>query len=112
MRDDGEHYTITATVKNEAVPCMRFCRSMCVTMNQNSRCATTAFVRLRRFHSVQMRRVTSRSPCPKAALEIVDDTGTRRVDSRSFTFFVGTSQPDDRSAELLGTRPVAVELKL
>ena len=24
----------------------------------------------------------------------------------------GTSQPDDRSAELLGTRPVAVELKL
>ena len=49
---------------------------------------------------------------PKAALEIVDDTGTRRVDSRSFTFFIGTSQPDDRSAELLGTRPVAVELKL
>lgn len=55
MRDDGEHYTITATVKMRAVPCMRFCRSMCVTMNQNSRCATTAFVRLRRFHSVQMR---------------------------------------------------------
>ena len=49
---------------------------------------------------------------PKTALEIVDDTGTRRVDSRSFTFFVGTSQPDDRSAELLGIRPVAVELKL
>ena len=86
---------------------MRFCRSMCVTMNQNSRCATTAFVRLSRFHSVHVEITV-----PKAALEIVDDTGTRRVDSRSFTFFVGTSQPDDRSAELLGTRPVAVELKL
>lgn len=70
MRDDGEHYTITATVKNEAVPCMRFCRSMCVTMNQNSRCATTAFVRLRRFHSVQMRRVTSRSPCRRPRLKL------------------------------------------
>ena len=112
MRDDGEHYTITATVKNEgcavheilqiyvrdnesefAVRNHSLCAFKPVSLGANETCDVEITV-------------------PKAALEIVDDTGTRRVDSRSFTFFVGTSQPDDRSAELLGTRPVAVELKL
>lgn len=112
MRDDGEHYTITATVKNEgcvvheilqvyvrdnesefAVRNHSLCAFKAVSLGANETCDVEITV-------------------PKAALEIVDDTGTRRVDSRSFTFFVGTSQPDDRSAELLGTRPVAVELKL
>lgn len=112
MRDDGEHYTITATVKNEgcavheilqayvrdnesefAVRNHSLCAFKAVSLGANETCDVEITV-------------------PKTALEIVDDTGTRRVDSRSFTFFVGTSQPDDRSAELLGTRPVAVELKL
>lgn len=112
IRDDGEHYTITATVKNEdcavheilqvyvrdnesefAVRNHSLCAFKAVSLGANETCDVEITV-------------------PKAALEIVDDTGTRRVDSRSFTFFVGTSQPDDRSAELLGTRPVAVELKL
>lgn len=112
MRDDGEHYTITATVKNEgcvvheilqvyvrdnesefAVRNHSLCAFKAVSLGANETCDVEITV-------------------PKAALEIVDDTGTRRVDSRSFTFFVGTSQPDDRSTELLGTRPVAVELKL
>lgn len=112
MRDDGEHYTITATVKNEgcvvheilqvyvrdnesefAVRNHSLCAFKAVSLGANETCDVEITV-------------------PKAALEIVDDAGTRRVDSRSFTFFVGTSQPDDRSAELLGTRPVAVELKL
>lgn len=112
MRDDGEHYTITATVKNEgcavheilqiyvrdnesefAVRNHSLCAFKAVSLGANETCDVEITV-------------------PKAALEIVDDTGTRRIDSRSFTFFVGTSQPDDRSAELLGTRPVAVELKL
>lgn len=112
MRDDGEHYTITATVKNEgcvvheilqvyvrdnesefAVRNHSLCAFKAVSLGANETCDVEITV-------------------PKAALEIVDDTGTRRVDSRSFTFFIGTSQPDDRSAELLGTRPVAVELKL
>ena len=112
MRDDGEHYTITATVKNEdcavheilqvyvrdnesefAVRNHSLCAFKAVSLGANETCDVEITV-------------------PKTALEIVDDTGTRRVDSRSFTFFVGTSQPDDRSTELLGTRPVAVELKL
>lgn len=112
MRDDGEHYTITATVKNEgcvvheilqvyvrdnesefAVRNHSLCAFKAVSLGANETCDVEITV-------------------PKTALEIVDDTGTRRIDSRSFTFFVGTSQPDDRSAELLGTRPVAVELKL
>ena len=54
---------------------------------------------------------------PDRALEIVDDSGERRVDSRSFTLYVGVSQPDapqlcadrhasggDRAAALSGRR--------
>lgn len=49
---------------------------------------------------------------PDAALEIVDDRGERRVDSRNFTLFVGVSQPDARSCALTGTRPAEIELHI
>lgn len=49
---------------------------------------------------------------PDAALEIVDDRGERRVDSRSFTLFVGVSQPDAHSCALTGTRPAEIELHI
>ena len=49
---------------------------------------------------------------PDRALEIVDDSGERRVDSRSFTLYVGVSQPDARSCVLTGTRPAEIALQL
>ena len=49
---------------------------------------------------------------PDRALEIVDDSGERRVDSRSFTLYVGVSQPDAHSCALTGTRPAEVALQL
>ena len=49
---------------------------------------------------------------PDRALEIVDDSGERRVDSRSFTLHVGVSQPDARSCALTGTRPAEIALQL
>ena len=49
---------------------------------------------------------------PDRALEIVDDGGERRVDSRSFTLYVGVSQPDARSCALTGTRPAEIALQL
>lgn len=49
---------------------------------------------------------------PDRALEIVDDSGERRVDSRSFTLYVGVSQPDARSCALTGTRPAEIALQL
>ena len=49
---------------------------------------------------------------PDRALEIVDDSGGRRVDSRSFTLYVGVSQPDARSCALTGTHPAEIALQL
>lgn len=49
---------------------------------------------------------------PDRALEIVDDSGERRVDSRSFTLYVGVSRPDARSCALTGTRPAEIALQL
>ena len=49
---------------------------------------------------------------PDRALEIVDDSGERRVDSRSFTLYVGVSQPDARSCALTGTHPAEIALQL
>ena len=49
---------------------------------------------------------------PDRALEIVDDSGERRVDSRSFTLYVGVFQPDARSCALTGTHPAEIALQL
>lgn len=47
-----------------------------------------------------------------AAMNVVDERGERRIDSRNFKLFVGTSQPDDRSAVITGKRPVELDIKL
>ncbi len=49
---------------------------------------------------------------PDAALEIVDDRGERRVDSRSFTLFVRRFAARRRIAALTGTRPAEIELHI
>ena len=43
---------------------------------------------------------------------VMDEAGKRFVDGRHFTFYVGFSQPDEKSVELMGERPVEVALKL
>lgn len=40
----------------------------------------------------------------KKALEVVDEDGKRKLDSKRFTFYVGCSQPDARSEELTGRK--------
>ncbi len=67
------------------------------------------------FHPVSFAGAESKTVeifVPDTAVTVVDDCGVRRVDSHSFTLFVGISQPDARSCALTGTQPVAVELHL
>ena len=42
----------------------------------------------------------------RTALEVVDEEGVRRMDGERFLFYVGVSQPDERSVALTGHRPV------
>ena len=49
---------------------------------------------------------------PASALTIVDEEGRRYVDGTHFGLYVGISQPDERSAELTGTRPMKIEITL
>lgn len=49
---------------------------------------------------------------PASAMEAVNEEGTRLVDSDEFTLYVGTSQPDKRSAEFTHTTPVELKIKL
>lgn len=49
---------------------------------------------------------------PAAALTIVDEEGKRYVDGTHFTLYVGCSQPDARSVELTGKKPVVVKIEL
>ena len=44
------------------------------------------------------------------ALQIVDNDGIRRKDGNRFMIWVGGSQPDGRSVELLGQRPLCCEV--
>lgn len=42
------------------------------------------------------------------AFQIVDNSGTRRKDGGKFAVYAGGSQPDDRSAALLGKKPLSI----
>ncbi len=49
---------------------------------------------------------------PADAFTVVDSEGIRKVDGSQFLFYVGTSQPDERSRMLLGAAPVRVKWAL
>lgn len=44
------------------------------------------------------------------ALSLIDEAGQRVLEPGLFRIFVGGSQPDARSVELLGREPLAVDL--
>ncbi len=48
----------------------------------------------------------------KKAMTIVDEEGRRYVDSDQFSLYVGTSQPDQRSIELMKVSPVEIPVHL
>ena len=49
---------------------------------------------------------------PADALTVVDEEGRRYVDGKRFSLYIGTSQPDERSAALTGMRPVRIDIVL
>lgn len=48
----------------------------------------------------------------KRAMTAVDEEGERYVDSKTFSLYVGTSQPDSRSVALTGRVPVEIDVNL
>ncbi|WP_160692474.1 glycoside hydrolase family 3 C-terminal domain-containing protein [Clostridium sp. C2-6-12] len=48
----------------------------------------------------------------KRAFEAVNDEGERILDSKKFKLFVGISQPDNRSVQLTGIKPLEAEILL
>lgn len=49
---------------------------------------------------------------PGQAFEVVDESGARISDGTHFMLYVGCSQPDEKSRELLGVSPVAVPVEI
>ena len=46
----------------------------------------------------------------KKSFEVVDNKGNRLIDSKKYKLYVGISQPDNRSIELLGIKPIEYEI--
>lgn len=46
----------------------------------------------------------------KKSFEVVDNKGNRLIDSKRYKLYVGISQPDNRSIELLGIKPIEYEI--
>lgn len=61
-----------------------------------------------RVHLEPGERRTFRIPVSPLAFTVVDDEGKRFADGSEFMLYVGCSQPDARSAELTGKKPVEV----
>jgi len=49
---------------------------------------------------------------PPAALDVIDDSGHRFIDSKSFTLYAGISQPDALSCQLTGCECISVNIFL
>lgn len=49
---------------------------------------------------------------PQSAFTVVNEEGERVSGGNRYRFYVGFSQPDERSVELMGQRPVEVEMEL
>ncbi|MBO5524743.1 MAG: glycoside hydrolase family 3 C-terminal domain-containing protein [Roseburia sp.] len=49
---------------------------------------------------------------PESAFAVTDQEGKRLVEGKQFRFYVGFSQPDDRSVELMGEKPLEIDTVL
>ncbi len=63
----------------------------------------------KRIHLMSQEETEVVLPIAKRAFTVVDDNGKRYLDGRQFEIYTGVSQPDERSFELTGARPVRVE---
>lgn len=61
-----------------------------------------------RVHVAPGEEVITEIPIWSQAFTVVNDQGERITDSDQFDFYVGCSQPDDRSCLLLGKRPICI----
>ncbi len=107
----GDDFTVTVTVSNTGAYDMDEVIQVYIkdleskyAVRNHSLCA---------FKRVSLKAGESKTvelPVKNAALTVVDDRGERYVDSAKFTLFVGGSQPDARSAALVGSAPLSAEL--
>ncbi len=71
--------------------------------------ALCAFRRV--FLKARERKAVTISLAPEV-FTVIDEAGRRIVDGKQFQFYVGTSQPDERSAELTGVKPLSITWQL
>lgn len=62
-----------------------------------------------RVHLNPQEEVTVLMKLNDRAFTVVDEDGNRRLDGKQFEIHVGCSQPDERSVELTGIRPICIE---
>ena len=51
-------------------------------------------------------------PISQSAFEVVDNNGVRKIEGNEFTIFAGTSQPDELSEKLTGSKCLALKITL
>lgn len=57
-------------------------------------------------------KVSVELPLDRRAFTIVNDAGERRMEGGSYVLYVGMSQPDERSVELMGRKPYMLSINL
>lgn len=57
-------------------------------------------------------RTTVTIPLSEAAFQVIDEEGCRITDGKRFRIYVGTCQPDPRSTELTGKRPMEMDVEV
>ena len=112
LREEGDHFVITATVTNSGRATDEVLEVYIRDNESKFAVRNHSLCGFKHITIGENETKTAEVTVPKTALEIVDDHGERRINSHCFTFFVGVSQPDEKSCALLGTKPAEIELDI
>lgn len=112
LREEGDHFVIMATVTNSGRATDEVLEVYIRDNESKFAVRNHSLCGFKHITIGENETKTAEITVPKTALEIVDDHGERRIDSHCFTFFVGVSQPDEKSCALLGTKPAEIELDI
>ena len=108
-----ENHTVTVTVKNVgAVAADEVVQAYCKDHDSPYAVRNHALCAVTRVSLAAGEQATVTLPLSPYAFTAVDDEGKRVSRSKRFTLYIGGSQPDGRSVELLGQAPLKLEIQL
>lgn len=109
---NGDDFTVQVTLKNDGCTTDEVVQLYLKDLDSSFAVRNHSLCGFKRVTVKNGAELTVSLPLSRDAFCAVNDKGERVLDSKHFTLYVGLSQPDDRSCQLMGQCPVALSIEL